>query len=164
MHRTLTALTLGLSLLLVGCADNEPVPAGFPTSPDAPGTGKVDSLNPAAVDNTPADPESPKDLVVPDEKTPKSEEAAPVKDAEGNTVDTSVFDAEELEAIRQLPADQQALAIKQVSCPISDEHLGSMGKPVVQTVEGKTFFLCCKSCVKEVKADPKAALAKLPKK
>jgi hypothetical protein len=163
MQRTLTALTLGLSLLLVGCADNEPVPPGFPTSPDAPGSGKVDSLNPAAVDKTPADPESPKSLVVPDEKTPQSEETAPAPDAEASPDAASALDPEELEEVQKLPADQQALAIKQVSCPISGEHLGSMGKPVVQTVEGKTFFLCCKSCVKEVQADPKAALAKLPK-
>ena len=38
-----------------------------------------------------------------------------------------------------------------------------MGVPIRVTAEGKTFFLCCKSCEKEVKADPKAIVAKLAK-
>ena len=41
------------------------------------------------------------------------------------------------------------------------ENLGEMGPPIKVTAAGKTFFLCCKSCQKEVDADPKAVVAKL---
>jgi YHS domain-containing protein len=39
-----------------------------------------------------------------------------------------------------------------------------MGKPVKVTYDGRTFYLCCKSCEADVKADPKAIIAKLDKK
>jgi hypothetical protein len=32
------------------------------------------------------------------------------------------------------------------------------------TYEGRSFYLCCKSCEPKVKADPKAIIAKLDKK
>lgn len=164
MPRYHLVLPLGLALFLVGCGEKTPPPAGFPTTPDAPGTGKVDSLNPAAVDNPPADPESPKNLAVPDVEEPKPEETAPAKDVEGKPDSASVLDSEELDEIRKLSAEQQTLAITQVNCPISGEHLGSMGKPVARTVEGTSLFLCCKGCIEELEKDPKAAIAKLPKK
>ena len=44
------------------------------------------------------------------------------------------------------------------------DSLGEMGKPVKVTYEGRSFYLCCKSCEAEVKADPKAFIAKLDKK
>ena len=40
------------------------------------------------------------------------------------------------------------------TCVVSGEKLGSMGKPVVVTHEGKEIQLCCKSCIKDFKADP----------
>ncbi len=36
-----------------------------------------------------------------------------------------------------------------------------MGTPIKVTAEGKTFYLCCKGCKKDVDADPKAVVAKL---
>ena len=30
-----------------------------------------------------------------------------------------------------------------------------MGKPIKVTAEGRSFYLCCKNCEKEVKDDPK---------
>lgn len=39
-------------------------------------------------------------------------------------------------------------------CPVMDEPLGSMGDPVPVTVGGETLFVCCRGCVKKVKADP----------
>jgi hypothetical protein len=78
--------------------------------------------------------------------------------------DTGGLSSEQLTAIRELPADEQKLAISQKVCPVSDEPLGEMGKPVKVTAEGRTFFLCCKDCAKDVKADPKAVIAKLDKK
>ncbi len=56
--------------------------------------------------------------------------------------------------IKQLPAADQELALKQAVCPVSDEHLGEMGKPVKMTAEGRTFFLCCEGCEEEVKERP----------
>ncbi|MGP0069605.1 MAG: hypothetical protein ACLQGP_39145 [Isosphaeraceae bacterium] len=72
--------------------------------------------------------------------------------------------AEELAAIKALPAAEQDLAIKQAVCPVSSHHLGSMEKPVKVTAEGRTFYLCCEGCEEELKADPKAIIAKLDKK
>ncbi|QDV47530.1 hypothetical protein Enr13x_74400 [Stieleria neptunia] len=39
-------------------------------------------------------------------------------------------------------------------CPVMGEPLGSMGDPVPVTVGGETLFVCCRGCVKKVKADP----------
>ena len=55
-------------------------------------------------------------------------------------------------------------ALKQAVCPVSGEHLGSMGTPFKITAEGRTFYLCCDGCVDKVKEDPKGVLAKLDKK
>ena len=39
-------------------------------------------------------------------------------------------------------------------CPVSDEGLGEMGKPVKATHEGTDVYLCCKSCLKDFNKDP----------
>lgn len=39
-------------------------------------------------------------------------------------------------------------------CPVSDEKLGEMGKPVKVTSEGTDVYLCCKSCVKDFDKEP----------
>ena len=70
----------------------------------------------------------------------------------------------EIARIKTLPAAEQDVALKQAVCPVSGEHLGNMGEPFKITAEGRTFYLCCKSCVDDVKADPKAVIAKLDKK
>jgi hypothetical protein len=89
---------------------------------------------------------------------------------EGPSVDTDKaaggtggpsFSAEQLAAIKKLPVADQQLALTQVSCPVSGDPLGSMGMPWKTSAEGRSFFLCCKGCEKDVKADPKAVLAKL---
>ena len=36
--------------------------------------------------------------------------------------------------------------------------------PIKVDAEGRTFYLCCKSCEDDVKKDPKGVLAKLDKK
>lgn len=71
------------------------------------------------------------------------------------------LDADEIAAIKELPAGEQAAALQQAVCPVSDGHLGAMGKPQKITVEGKTVYLCCEECEKEIKANPKKYLAKL---
>lgn len=64
-------------------------------------------------------------------------------------------------AVGDLPVElavatkQDALLIEQQKdCPVMDEPLGSMGQPVKLMVGGKPLFLCCKGCIKKVKAEP----------
>jgi YHS domain-containing protein len=68
---------------------------------------------------------------------------------------------DEIANVKQLSAADQDLALKQAVCPVSDEHLGEMGKPYKLSVEGRTVFLCCENCQKDIKAEPKKYLAKL---
>ena len=65
-----------------------------------------------------------------------------------------------LEAIAQLPPEDQELARKQKVCPITGEPLGSMGVPVKMVVESRPVFLCCEGCRSKVKENPRAALRK----
>ncbi len=39
-------------------------------------------------------------------------------------------------------------------CPVSDEALGEMGKPVKVTHDRTDVYLCCKSCLKDFNKDP----------
>ncbi|MCA9134162.1 MAG: hypothetical protein KDA45_13435 [Planctomycetales bacterium] len=55
-------------------------------------------------------------------------------------------------------ADARLIAA-QAKCPVMDEPLGSMGKPVKVMVAGKPIFLCCKGCIKKVEAEPAKYLA-----
>ncbi len=41
------------------------------------------------------------------------------------------------------------------TCPVSGEVLGSMGDAIKVDVDGREVLVCCKGCVKKVKADPK---------
>ena len=47
-------------------------------------------------------------------------------------------------------------------CVVSDEKLGSMGKPYVFTNDNQEVKLCCKDCLKDFKKDP-AKYAKMVK-
>lgn len=55
-------------------------------------------------------------------------------------------------------ADADAIAAQQ-ACPVMDEPLGSMGTPVKVMVGDKPIYLCCKGCIKKVKAEPATYLA-----
>ena len=72
--------------------------------------------------------------------------------------------AAEIAEIKKLPPAEADVALKQVVCPVSGDHLGNMGAPVKTSAEGRTFYLCCKNCQDEVNANPKAVIAKLDKK
>jgi hypothetical protein len=51
------------------------------------------------------------------------------------------------------------------TCVVSDDDLGSMGKPVVFVYKGQEIKLCCKACRKDFNQDPEKYLKKLePKK
>ena len=47
------------------------------------------------------------------------------------------------------------------TCLVSDEKLGSMGKPYVFVHEGQEVKLCCKSCLKGFNKEPAKYLAKI---
>lgn len=61
------------------------------------------------------------------------------------------------------PADRE-VAMAQAVCPVSDEPLGTMGKPIKVTVEGRDVFLCCEGCRPQITQEPAKYLAKLAKK
>ena len=46
-------------------------------------------------------------------------------------------------------------------CVVSNEKLGSMGKPIVFIFENQEIKLCCKECRSEFDADPKKFLEKI---
>ena len=54
-------------------------------------------------------------------------------------------------------ADKSLIA-KQATCPVMDEPLESMGGPIKLLVGEKPLFLCCKGCIKKVKAEPEKFL------
>jgi len=60
-------------------------------------------------------------------------------------------------------SDDERLIARQKLCPVTDEPLGSMGAPVKLVVEGRTVFICCKGCERELRAGAKKYLAKVPK-
>jgi YHS domain-containing protein len=134
-------------IALVGC---EPAPTTTtPSSTPLPNPGPPPADAPKAPTEIKALPVEPS--AKPGE--PKKEaDAAPAK-----------LSDEEIAEVKKLPADEQALALAQVTCPVSGDHLGAMEKPIKQVVNGKTFYLCCAGCEKEVKAHPDDVLAKLKK-
>jgi hypothetical protein len=44
---------------------------------------------------------------------------------------------------------------------VTDQPLGSMGKPVKVRVQGRTVFLCCAGCKTKLLANPDKYLKKL---
>ncbi len=85
-------------------------------------------------------------------------EVVPAEPTESTEVTLS---REEMDLIKELPEGEQAAALAQKVCPISGENLGSMGKPIQVTAEGKSAYICCAGCKEDFEADPAAALAKL---
>jgi hypothetical protein len=66
-----------------------------------------------------------------------------------------------LAAVKQTDKE---LIEKQKTCPVTDQTLGAMGKPVKVVVKGRTVFLCCAGCKKKIMADPDKYLKKLDEK
>lgn len=71
------------------------------------------------------------------------------------------FKADELAEIRQLPDEEQPIAISQVICPVTDFKLGSMGVPRRVMVHGEPVYICCKACQEDLLDKPDIYLAKL---
>lgn len=159
------ALVLPIAAISAGCSQEPAVEVSPVTSVPAdaspdPITHVEKEAPPATTPETPAEApkaEAPK-AEAPPAEVPKAE--APALEAPKGAA-TVKFTEEQLAAIKLLPADEQAVALKQAVCPVSDEPLGSMDMPVKVVAEGKTLYVCCKGCTKEVEADPKAFLAKL---
>lgn len=63
----------------------------------------------------------------------------------------------------KLSADDLAAVKAQKICPVTKEKLDSMGVPIKVDVKGGPIWVCCKSCIKEVKANPEKFLAVLKK-
>lgn len=164
MHKYHCRLVLALGLgLAFGCnseeaASNAPPPvSSSPVAKPSQPPGAAPAVTPAAP--TTADTKAPAASKDEGKKT----DAPSLEGPKTNAAAEKLTD-EELAEVKKLPADEQAIALKQVSCPVSDEHLGGMGVPIKAEIEGRTFFLCCKNCQAEVKKDPKGVLAKLDKK
>jgi len=48
------------------------------------------------------------------------------------------------------PEDQHA-ALAQRTCPVTGDLLGSHGKPFKAQIGGRTVFVCCDGCVKDLR-------------
>lgn len=64
----------------------------------------------------------------------------------------------EMEGVSLLPIDQQAAALKQRTCPVTKQPLGSMGKPIYVTTPAGSLFVCCEGCVETFKQSPQQYL------
>ena len=58
-------------------------------------------------------------------------------------------------------AEKKAKPYLLKTCAVSDEKLGSMGKPVVYVHEGREIQFCCKACVKDFKKNPAKYVKKI---
>jgi hypothetical protein len=169
-----------LILAMIGCNGGEESPAPPAAQPSAEAINVMKPSKPPVSKTEPAKGEMSLEAAPAATKTePKSDASQKSDDGpkvegpkvEGPKADNSKATAgassptpKELAAIKQLPEAEQTVALKQATCPVSDEPLGAMGKPLKVTYDGRSFYLCCKSCEPEVKADPKAIIAKLDKK
>jgi YHS domain-containing protein len=189
LERSLMWAALPL-IALVGCTDpnmtNEP-PANPPaaTSTTAPGTepiqpehaeGKDKAATPAPAPveavPTPAPAEvkptepapAPAPTPAPAPAEPKKDAPAPASAEPKDAPKSATLSADEIDAIKKLPEADRSIALAQLICPVSDEHLGSMDVPVKVSSDGKVAFLCCKGCKSDFDKDPKAIFDKIAKK
>ncbi|RIK74666.1 MAG: RND transporter [Planctomycetota bacterium] len=59
------------------------------------------------------------------------------------------------------PASDESLIAMQKVCPVTGAKLGSMGKPLRATADGRTVFLCCAGCKDELAGSPDYYLRRL---
>ncbi len=149
-HLGWTAFAL---IALVGC--EAPAPPTPPTTP--PGTAPAGAPKPASPRPTssprprPARTRPRSSPYRSSPPSPKTKAEEPKK--EGAAVDKLTDD--EIAEIKKLPADEQPIALAQVTCPVSDDHLGAMAVPIKQVISGKTFFLCCAGCERRGQGPPR---------
>jgi hypothetical protein len=139
-----------------------PAPEATPAEKPAPSeTPKVEAPAPSPAPKEEAKPEGKVEDKPEGKKEDKSEGKKEDKPEDKDKAAAVTLEPEEVAAIKKLPAADAEAALKQKVCPVSGEHLGSMEVPVKVTALGKTFFLCCKSCNKDVKDNPAEVVAKL---
>jgi len=166
------AAAFALPLTLAGCtADETPTatPAGAGANPAAPAGGSMvapgEPVNGAPAANPMPAPAEPAKNDADKAAPPAGETAPKIEQPKGADAPKAAADSklseEEIANVKKLPADAQSAAMAQMVCPVSGDHLGAMDVPIKTTAEGKSFYLCCKSCQKEVDAHPAAVVAKL---
>lgn len=64
-----------------------------------------------------------------------------------------------MKGIAKLSLADQRVALKQRTCPVTRDLLGSMGKPYKVTVLGRTVFVCCEGCVDGIRENPRKYLS-----
>ena len=75
--------------------------------------------------------------------------------------DTHASNGKMLEGLALLTQAERTQAEEQRICPVSNEPLGSMGKPPKVTIDGRDVYLCCAGCEQELRENPDKYLAKL---
>ena len=55
-----------------------------------------------------------------------------------------------LAAVEEEPKDEYPLS----TCPVSGQELGSMGDPIVKTIDGREVRFCCGGCPSKFEGDP----------
>ena len=78
-------------------------------------------------------------------------------DADGDHGAASKF----YEQLAKLTPEDRIAAETQMTCPVSNHPLGSLGVPPKVTVNGHTVFLCCLNCEEELNKNPNKYLEKL---
>ncbi len=163
---------LALVVGMAGCGvETSPPAAGTTGAGTSPGPAVSKPASPTSAGRT-AEPAPPVTKGAPSSPTPAQEnsgksEAPPLEGPGTGATEAArpaaLSDAE-IAKIKKLPPEEAEAALKQAVCPVSGDHLGQMGVPFKITAENRTFYLCCKGCVDDVKADPKSVIAKLDKK
>ncbi|WP_417850230.1 hypothetical protein [Thalassoglobus sp.] len=64
----------------------------------------------------------------------------------------------EMKGVALLPTNEQPIALRQKTCPVTEGPLGSMGKPIRVSVGGKSIYVCCQGCVGTVQNNPEKYL------
>ena len=73
----------------------------------------------------------------------------------------SLVPSNEIVVAKAARSDRKAIEAQKI-CPVSKEDLLSMGVPVKVSRADKSVFLCCRSCLKTLNADPDKFLGKMP--
>ena len=81
------------------------------------------------------------------ESRPPQEPAAQSTSEEpAASTDVDADNAEIGNELAKLSPEDRQLVLAQKICPVSEQPLGSMGRPLKVTVDGKTLFICCEGC------------------
>ena len=159
---------------LAGCAGDEGTPPATDTQPSPgqgpavkPKTGAGAMIKPDQPAAKPDDGKMEPSSVAPTDGK-KTGEAPPIEGPSKTETPkpsgaAAKLSAKELAGIKELPEAEQDAAIAQAVCPVSTHNLGSMGKPLKVSAEGRTFYICCDTCEDDVKTKGKEVVAKLDK-